>query len=53
MKTATDLEPVNVAKARIAKRTTEPASIMPEDLPDKVTDNGVRDVTAYISQIVK
>jgi hypothetical protein len=35
------------------KRTTERSSIMPEDLPDKVTDAGVRDVTAYVMQIAK
>ena len=53
MKTATDVDPVTVAKADIAKRTTERSSIMPEDLPDKISDAGVRDVTAYIMRIVK
>jgi putative heme-binding domain-containing protein len=48
LKTATDAEPVTVAKGEIAKRTTERVSIMPEDLADKVTDNGVRDVTVYL-----
>jgi putative heme-binding domain-containing protein len=48
VKTGADPQPVTVARAQIAKRTTEPSSIMPEDLADRVTDNGVRDVTAYI-----
>ena len=42
VKTATDVEPVTVAKAQIAKRSTEKLSIMPDDLADRVTDNGVR-----------
>ena len=37
-----------MVKATIAKRTTERASIMPDDLADRVTDNGVRDVTVYL-----
>lgn len=53
LKTAADPEPVAVAKASIAKRTTEAASIMPADLPDTVTDNGVRDVTAYIMRLME
>jgi putative heme-binding domain-containing protein len=53
LKTATDAEPTTVPKAQIAKRATERTSIMPEDLPDKVTDAGVRDVTAYIMRTVK
>jgi putative heme-binding domain-containing protein len=48
LKTAADPEPVTVAKGEIAKRTTERVSIMPEDLADKVTDTGVRDVTVYL-----
>jgi len=48
LKTATEAEPVAVTKAEIAKRATERVSIMPEDLADKVTDNGVRDVTVYL-----
>jgi putative heme-binding domain-containing protein len=53
LKTATEAEPVTVAKAQIAKRTTEPTSIMPADISDQVTDNGVRDVTAYVMRTVK
>jgi putative heme-binding domain-containing protein len=53
LKTAAEPEPVTVAKAQIARRTTERVSIMPEDLPDKVTDAGVRDVTAYLMRTVK
>ena len=53
LKTATEAEPVTVAKAQIAKRTTEPSSIMPADIADQVTDNGVRDVTAYVMRTVK
>ena len=48
VKTPSDPEPMTVAKAQIAKRTTDRLSIMPEDLADRVTDNGVRDVTAYV-----
>jgi hypothetical protein len=44
---------VTVPKAQIAKRSTERLSIMPENLPDTVTDAGVRDVTAYVMQPVK
>jgi putative heme-binding domain-containing protein len=53
VKTAEDPEPVTVAKTQIAKRTTEAKTIMPDDIADKVTDAGVRDVTAYIMQMVK
>jgi putative heme-binding domain-containing protein len=53
VKTAEDPEPVTVAKNQIAKRATDAKSIMPEDIADKVTDAGVRDVTAYIMQMVK
>jgi putative heme-binding domain-containing protein len=52
VKTATDPEPVTVAKAQIAKRTTERTSIMPDDIADTVSDAGVRDVTSYIMRIV-
>jgi putative heme-binding domain-containing protein len=48
LKTATEAEPVSVAKGEIAKRSVERLSIMPEDLADKATDNGIRDVTAYL-----
>jgi len=53
LKTATDAEPIAIAKTQIAKRTTEPTSIMPADIADQVTDNGVRDVTAYVMRVVK
>jgi putative heme-binding domain-containing protein len=53
VKTPAEPEPVTVAKAQIAKRSTERMSIMPENLPDMVTDNGVRDVTAYIMRMVQ
>jgi putative heme-binding domain-containing protein len=53
LKTATDAEPIAIAKAQIAKRTTEPTSIMPADIADQVTDTGVRDVTAYVMRTVK
>jgi putative heme-binding domain-containing protein len=52
LKTPTEPEPVTVAKAEIVKRATEGRSIMPEDLPDTVTDAGIRDVTAYIMRTV-
>ena len=53
VKTVEEPEPVTVAKSQIAKRTTEAKTIMPDDIADKVTDAGVRDVTAYIMQMVK
>ena len=48
LKTAGTAELVAVQKAQIAKRTREKASIMPDDLADKVGDAAVRDVTAYL-----
>jgi putative heme-binding domain-containing protein len=48
LKTTTGPEPVTVPKVQIATRSTERMSIMPENLPDTVTDAGVRDVTAYV-----
>jgi putative heme-binding domain-containing protein len=48
LKTATEPEPVSVAKGDVATRTVEKLSIMPEDLADKATDAGIRDVTAYL-----
>ena len=53
LKTATEPEPVKVARTQIARRGTEKASVMPDDIADKVTDNGVRDVTAYIMRTVQ
>ena len=53
LKTATDPEPIALAKAQVAKRTAERNSIMPDDLADTVTDAGVRDVTAYIMRTVQ
>ena len=53
LKTAGEPEPITVVKARIAKRSTEPSSIMPADIADQVTDGGVRDVTAYVMRVVK
>jgi putative heme-binding domain-containing protein len=53
LKTAAEAEPVTIARARIAKRGTEPSSIMPDDIADKVTDAGVRDVTAYIMRTIQ
>jgi putative heme-binding domain-containing protein len=51
IKTATEAEPVTIPKTEIAKRSTEKLSIMPDDLADRVTDNGVRDVTAYLMNV--
>jgi putative heme-binding domain-containing protein len=53
LKTATEPEPTTLPKTEIAKRATEPVSIMPADIADQVTDNGVRDVTAYVMRMVK
>jgi putative heme-binding domain-containing protein len=53
LKTREEPDPVTVPKAQIARRSTEPASIMPDNLPDTVTDAGVRDVTAYVMRTVK
>ncbi len=48
LKIAGTADPVTVAKAQIAKRTKEKASIMPDALADKIGDAAVRDVTAYL-----
>jgi putative heme-binding domain-containing protein len=53
LKTATEREPVTLFKTQIAKRATDRGSIMPDDLADRVTDNGVRDVTAYLMRTNK
>jgi putative heme-binding domain-containing protein len=53
LKTADQAEPVTVEKARIRSRTKERVSIMPEDLADRVRDDGIRDVTAYVMRTVK
>jgi hypothetical protein len=53
LKTREDAEPVTVSPAEVAARTTEPVSIMPPDLPDTVTDAGVRNVTAYLMRTVQ
>jgi len=48
LKTAEVAEPVIVQKSRIATRTKERTSIMPEELPDPVGDNVIRDVVGYL-----
>ena len=50
LKTGEEVEPLNVAKAEIAKRTKEPVSIMPDDLPDRLPgrDAAIRDIAAYL-----
>jgi putative heme-binding domain-containing protein len=48
LKIAGTPDPVAVSKAQIAKRAREKASIMPDNLADKVGDGAVRDVTAYL-----
>jgi putative heme-binding domain-containing protein len=50
LKTGEEAEPLNVAKAEIAKRTKEPVSIMPDDLPDRLPgrDAAIRDIAAYL-----
>jgi putative heme-binding domain-containing protein len=48
LKTAEDTQPVAVSKAQVAKRTKEKTSIMPADLPDKITDAAVRDIVVYL-----
>jgi putative heme-binding domain-containing protein len=53
LKTAEQSEPVNVQKGQIRSRTKEKVSIMPNDLADRVTDDGVRDVTAYVMRMIK
>jgi putative heme-binding domain-containing protein len=53
LKTADAPDPVTVQKSQIKTRTKEKGSVMPEDLADRVTDNGVRDVTAYIMRTIK
>jgi putative heme-binding domain-containing protein len=48
LKTSDAVDPVVVQKSRIATRTKEKTSIMPEDLPDTVGDNAIRDITAFL-----
>jgi putative heme-binding domain-containing protein len=53
LKTADQADPVTVPKAQIKNRSREKVSIMPDDLADRVTDAGVRDVTAYVMRTIK
>jgi putative heme-binding domain-containing protein len=53
LKTADAPDPVTVQKSQIKTRTKEKGSVMPDDLADRVTDNGVRDVTAYIMRTIE
>ena len=48
LKTADDAEPLSVAKAEISKRAKEPVSVMPDDLPDRIGDPAIRDISAYL-----
>jgi putative heme-binding domain-containing protein len=53
LKTQEEPDPITVPRAQVATQTTEPVSIMPADLPDRVTDTGVRDVTAYLMRTLQ
>ena len=53
LKTTDQAEPITVQKSQIRTRTREKASIMPDDIADRVTDAGVRDVTAYVMRMIK
>lgn len=53
LKTADSTEPATVQKAQIKDRAREKRSIMPDDIADRVTDNGVRDVTAYVMRTIQ
>lgn len=53
MKTADAGDPVTLRKAQVKSRTREKASIMPDDLADRVTDDGVRDVAAYVMRTIQ
>ena len=53
LKTADQPEPVTVQRSQIRSRKNEKVSIMPDDIADRVTDAGVRDVTAYVMRTVK
>ena len=53
LKTAAEAEPVTVAEGADRQADHRAASIMPADIADQVTDNGVRDVTAYVMRMVK
>ena len=48
LKTADAVDPLVVQKSRIATRTLEKTSIMPEDLPDTVGDNMIRDIVGFL-----
>jgi putative heme-binding domain-containing protein len=48
LKTTADAQPVTVVKTNIATRVKEKTSIMPDDLPDRVGDANIRDITVYL-----
>jgi len=48
LKTAESAEPVTVQKAQVASRTTENVSIMPANLPDRVGDQNLAHVAAFL-----
>jgi putative heme-binding domain-containing protein len=50
LKTFEDVEPIAVAKSQIARRTTEKTSVMPADLPDRIGDSTIRDISVYLMQ---
>jgi putative heme-binding domain-containing protein len=53
LKTADDPEPITLARGEIRNRTRDKASVMPDDIADRVTDDGVRDVTAYVMRMIR
>jgi putative heme-binding domain-containing protein len=48
LKTAEDPQPITVQVSQVRTRTTERNSIMPDDLPDRVGDQNLANVVAYL-----
>jgi putative heme-binding domain-containing protein len=48
LKTTEDPQPITVQVSQVRTRTTERNSIMPDDLPDRVGDQNLANVVAYL-----
>jgi putative heme-binding domain-containing protein len=48
LKVAGEPQPMTIQKSDVGKRATEPSSIMPEDPPDRVGDQNLANVVAFL-----
>ena len=48
LKTAEAADPVTIQKAQIVRRTSDSNSVMPSDLPDKLGDQNITHIVAYL-----